>query len=77
MAIVSYNYGDSLPTQRPPTQVANWDDWGRKRCDDASKAGLFMVGGGIFAKNPNLAMAGILVSIFPQLIKEIFFPREQ
>lgn len=58
-------------------ELAKWDDWGRRCCDDASKVGLVMVGGGIFAKNPNLALAGVLVSIFPQFIKEFFFPREQ
>ncbi len=77
MAIVPYNYGGSPPTQRPPTQVANWDDWGRRRCDEASKVGLVMFSGSIIAKNPNLAGAGILLAIIPQFIKGIFFPREQ
>lgn len=77
MQVVPTNYRGSPPSQRPPTQVANWDDWGRRRCDEASKVGLVTVGGGIIAKNPNLAGAGILLTIIPQFIKEIFFPREQ
>ncbi len=57
-------------------ELAKWDAWGRKRCDEASVIGLTMVVGGIFTKNSKLAWAGAWVSIFPQLIKEIFLPRK-
>ena len=77
MQVVPYNYGGNPPSQRPPTQVANWDDWGRNRCDDASKVGLTMFGGGIITKNPNLMGAGIALTFIPQFIKEIFFPRKR
>lgn len=66
----------SMISHNNSSELAKWDDWGRRRCDDASKAGLLMVGGGILARNSNLTMAGILVSIFPQLIKETFFPQK-
>jgi hypothetical protein len=46
MQVVPNNYRGSPPRQRPPTQVANWDDWGRRRCDEVSVIGLMMVGGG-------------------------------
>jgi len=57
-------------------ELAKWDDWGRKRCDEASVIGITMVGGGIFTEKPNLAKAGIALAIIPQLIKAIFLPRE-
>lgn len=67
MSIVSYNNSGEL---------AKWDDWGRKRCDEASIIGVTMVGSGIFSKNSNLAEAGIVLTIIPQVIKAIFFPRK-
>jgi len=57
-------------------ELAKWDDWGRKRCDGASVIGLTMVGGSIFTKDSKLAKAGIALTIIPQFIKEIFFPRK-
>jgi len=76
MSISPYNYRGSPPSKPHSTALANWDDWGRKRCDEASVIGLTMVGGSIIAKNPNLAKAGVALTIIPQFIKAIFLPRE-
>ena len=77
MSIGAHNYRGGPPSQPYSTALANWDDWGRKRCDEASVIGLTMVGGGIIAKNPNLAGAGVALAIIPQFIKTIFFPRQR
>ena len=76
MSISPYNYRGNPPSQPRSTALANWDDWGRRCCDDVSKVGLVMVGSSIIAKNPNLAGAGIALAIIPQFIKAIFLPHE-
>lgn len=74
---VTVPYGATPPDRWQPSHPATWEEWGRRRCNEASIIGISMVGAGIISKNPPLATAGILVAFVTQLVKQAFFPSNQ